>query len=262
MTQAQRLPGEVRSPAELFSLAGKVVLLSGASSGLGAHWAPVLTAAGADVVVTARRPRELADVADAAGAIAVAGDITVDADRQRVAEETVERFGRIDVLINNAGTAASAPALDTALADFRALVDTDLTAVFALSQIVGAHMVAAGAGSIVNVTSLGADRCLDRYPLAAYSSAKSGLVALTRSLASEWGRRGVRVNAVAPAFFPTRLSGFLEDPGQVAWIEGHTALGRAARLDELDGAVLFLASDASSYITGQHLYVDGGWSVY
>ena len=88
------------------------------------------------------------------------------------------------------------------------------------------------------------------------------MVALTRSLAAEWGRHGVRVNALGPSFFPTRLSGFLQDPDQVAWIEEHTALRRTARLDELDGTIVFLASDASSYVTGQHLLVDGGWSVY
>jgi NAD(P)-dependent dehydrogenase (short-subunit alcohol dehydrogenase family) len=116
--------------------------------------------------------------------------------------------------------------------------------------------------AVINIASLGADRALDRYPLAAYSAAKAGVVAITRSLASEWGQHGVRVNAIGPAFFPTRLSGFLEDPEQVAWITRHTALRRPARLDELNGAVVFLASDASSYLTGQHLYVDGGWSVY
>ena len=116
-------------------------------------------------------------------------------------------------------------------------------------------------GSIVNITSLGAERCLDRYPLAAYNAAKAGVAALTRSFASEWGPHGVRANSLGPAFFPTRLSGFLEDPSQTEWIASHTALRRPANLDELDGALLFLASDASSYVTGQHLFVDGGWSV-
>jgi len=117
-------------------------------------------------------------------------------------------------------------------------------------------------GSIVNITSLGAERCLDRYPLAAYNAAKAGVAALTRSFASEWGPHGVRANSLGPAFFPTRLSGFLQDPSQTEWIASHTALRRPASLDELDGALLFLASDASSYVTGQHLFVDGGWSVY
>jgi NAD(P)-dependent dehydrogenase (short-subunit alcohol dehydrogenase family) len=252
-----------RRPAELFGLQGRTVVVTGASSGLGARWVPVLAGMGAKVVITARREAELREVAEATpGTLAVPGDLTSEDHRRALVGATIDAFGTIDVLVNNAGTAASAPALDTSVEDFRDLVDTDLTAVFALTRLVGQHMVDARRGSIINVTSLGAERCLDRYPLAAYNAAKAGLVALTRSLASEWGRFGVRVNAVAPAFFPTRLSGFLQDPDQVDWISSHTALGRPPTLDELDGTIVFLASDASTYVTGHHLIVDGGWSVY
>jgi len=254
---------DVRSPAELFDLSGKVVVVTGASGGLGARWAPVLAAAHASVILTARREAELNRVAEQVPeGLVVAADVTIAQDRQRVVDETMRRFGRIDVLVNNAGDAASAPAVDTSVEDFRAMVETDLNAVFALTQLVGRVMIEAGSGSIINIASLGAERSLDRYPLASYNAAKAGLVALTRSLAAEWGRLGIRVNAIGPAFFPTRLSGFLQDPDQVAWIESHTALGRTARLDELDGLIVFLASDASSYVTGQHVIVDGGWSVY
>jgi NAD(P)-dependent dehydrogenase (short-subunit alcohol dehydrogenase family) len=214
-------------------------------------------------VLTARREKELNEIAGAiSGALAVAGDITTDDHRTRLVDETLDRFGRIDVLVNSAGTAASAPALDMSVDDFREMIDADLTSLFALTQLVGRAMVDSGRGSIINIASVGAERSLDRYPLASYNAAKSGVVALTRSLASEWGSHGVRVNAVGPAFFPTRLSGFLEDQEQVAWIASHTALKRPARIEELDGMIVFLASDASSYITGQHLLVDGGWTVY
>ena len=223
----------------------------------------MLAASGAEVVVAARREAELAAVAALSTSIlAVAGDVTVDADRHRIVATALERFGHVDVLVNSAGTAVSAPALDLELDAFREMIETDLTATFAFTQLVGRVMLEAGRGSIVNIASLAAERCLDRYPLVAYNSAKAALVALTRSLAAEWGPGGVRVNAVGPAFFPTRLSGFLEDSDQVAWIEAHTALRRTARLDELDGVIVFLASDASSYVTGQHLVVDGGWSVF
>jgi NAD(P)-dependent dehydrogenase (short-subunit alcohol dehydrogenase family) len=265
--QSQRDPTgnepAIRTPGELFSLDGKVVVLTGASSGLGARWAPVLAAAGARVVITARRDAELAEVARQSQSIlAVPGDVTSDDHRRTLVAAAIDTFGTIDVLVNNAGTAASAPALDTQLEDFGDLIETDLTAVFALTQLVGRHMVKAARGSIINITSLGAERCLDRYPLAAYNAAKAGVAALTRSFASEWGPHGVRANSLGPAFFPTRLSGFLQDRAQTEWIASHTALRRPANLDELDGALLFLASDASSYITGQHLFVDGGWSVY
>jgi NAD(P)-dependent dehydrogenase (short-subunit alcohol dehydrogenase family) len=250
-------------PDRLFSLTDKVVVVTGASSGLGARWAPVLAAAGAQVVLAARREPELREIASGVPrARPVVADITSAADRQRLVDETVAAFGRVDVLINNAGTAVSSPALECSLEQFGEMIATDLTATFALCQLVGAVMIDNTGGSIVNVTSLAAERSVDRYPLTAYSAAKAGLVALTRNLAAEWGVHGVRVNAVGPAFFPTRLSGFLEDPDQVAWIVSHTALRRPARLEELDGTILFLASDASSYITGQHLVVDGGWSVF
>jgi len=254
---------KVAAPAELFSLADKVVLVTGASSGLGARWVPVLAAAGAQLVVTARREKELNEVVGAIpGARAVAGDVTDENHRARLVETTLEQFGHIDVLVNAAGTAASAPALEMTVNDFRGMIEADLTSLFALTQLVGTAMVAAGRGSIINIASVGAERSLDRYPLSSYNAAKSGVVALTRSLASEWGPHGVRVNAVGPAFFPTRLSGFLQDEEQVAWISSHTALKRPARIDELDGMIVFLASDASTYVTGQHFLVDGGWTVY
>ena len=244
-------------PAERFGLDGKVVVVTGASSGLGAQWAPVLAAAGASVVLAARREAELAEVAaKAPGSLVVACDVTAEADRRRLHDETIHQFGHVDVLVNNAGIAASSPALDTTIYDFRDMIDADLTSVFELTKLVGRSMIERNSGgSIINVASLGAERSVDRYPLPAYSAAKAGVVALTRSLASEWGRHAIRVNAIGPAFY-------LQDPDQVEWIKGHTALKRPARIDELDGLIVFLASDASTFITGQHFLVDGGWSVY
>jgi len=135
----------IRTPGELFSLDGKVVIVTGASSGLGARWAPVLAAAGARVVITARRHAELSEVArQSRGILAVPGDVTSDEHRRTLVAAAIEAFGTIDVLVNNAGTAASSPALDTELEDFGDLIETDLNAVFALTQIVARHMVKAG----------------------------------------------------------------------------------------------------------------------
>jgi len=252
-----------KAPAELFGLEGKVAIVTGASSGLGAQWVPALAAAGANVVLAARREAELAAVAEnAPGSLVVQCDMTAAADRARLHAETIDHFGHVDVLVNNAGIAASAPALDTSIDAFRDMIDADLTSLFEMSKLVARSMIERGGGSIINVASLGAERSLDRYPLAAYSAAKAGVVALTRSLASEWGRHATRVNAIGPAFFPTATAGYLQDPEQVEWISCHTALKRPARIDELDGLIVFLASDASTFITGQHFLVDGGWSVY
>jgi NAD(P)-dependent dehydrogenase (short-subunit alcohol dehydrogenase family) len=246
-----------------FRLDGRVVILTGASSGLGARWVPVLGAAGARVVLFARREKELAAVAQqACGSLTVVGDITSEDDRRRLVDSAMATFGRIDVLINGAGTAASAPALETTAEALREMLEVNLVSAFAVSRLVGRIMIESGRGSIINVASLAAERAVDRYPLVSYAASKAGLVSITRSLAAEWGPRGVRVNAISPAFFPTRLSGFLQDRDQVTWIAHRVPVKRPAHLHELDGTVLFLASDASTYVTGQDLVVDGGWTVY
>jgi NAD(P)-dependent dehydrogenase (short-subunit alcohol dehydrogenase family) len=177
-------------------------------------------------------------------------------------EAALERYGRIDILVNNAGVAFSAPAEDEDIERVRTLVETNLLAVFAMAQLVAPHMFEQGGGTIVNIASPSATTSLDRYPLAGYAASKGGVVALTRELAAQWGRRGVRVNAIAPHFFPAATDGYLEDPELVRWLTARLPLGRTARIEELDGPLLFLCSDASSYVTGQTLVVDGGWTVY
>jgi NAD(P)-dependent dehydrogenase (short-subunit alcohol dehydrogenase family) len=235
--------------------------VTGASAGLGARFAEALAGAGASVVLAARRADELNALADRLPlAVAVPADLRDDADRQALVEATIARFGRIDVLVNNAGIAQAGPAEDESLETFEALLATNTTAVFRLAQLAGRHMLARGAGSIVNIASVSARASLDRYGLAGYVASKAAVEGLTRELAAQWGGRGVRVNAIAPGWFPTASSGFLEDADQVAWIGTRAALGRPGRLAELDGPLLFLAGDASSYVTGQTLLVDGGWT--
>jgi len=247
----------------VFDLRDRVVVVTGASSGLGAQLACTLHALGAHVVLAARRGELLDELVDRlGGGLAVPADVTDVDDRHRIVSAALDAHGRIDVLVNNAGTAHPAPALDEPASALRDVLEVNLVAAVELSKLVARPMIAAGSGSIVNVASLSWARSLDRFALASYAASKAGLVAVTRELAAQWGRLGVRVNAVAPAWLPSEMTGGLEDLEQVAWISERNALGRPGRPHELDGAITFLASDAASYVTGQTLNVDGGWSVY
>jgi NAD(P)-dependent dehydrogenase (short-subunit alcohol dehydrogenase family) len=257
-------------PLPDFRLDGRVAVVTGASSGLGARFAAVLSAAGAHVVLAARRAQRLQAVAEdvavsqpGGGAVRwLVGDLTDDSARIRLVELAASLTGTINVLVNNAGTVAEGDGLVEPLDGVRRLLETNLLAAYRLSQLVVRHMPGPAGGSIVNIASINAFRSEDRYPLAGYVASKAGVVGLTRELAAQWGRRGIRVNALAPGYFPTEMTGLLEDQDQVAWICAHTALGRPAEINELDGALLFLATPASTYLTGQTLVVDGGWSVF
>ena len=251
-------------------LDARVAIVTGASSGLGARFATVLHAAGAHVVLAARRVERLKAVAESIGTSQPGGgavrwlpcDVTDDAARVRLVELAASLTGTVDVLVNNAGTVEEGDGLVESLDGVRRLMETNLFAVYRLCQLVVGYMSAPAGGSIVNVASINAFRSEDRYPLAGYVASKAGVVGLTRELAAQWGRRGIRVNATAPGYFPTEMTGLLEDQEQVAWIRARTALGRPAEISELDGALLFLATRASTYLTGQTLVVDGGWSAF
>jgi NAD(P)-dependent dehydrogenase (short-subunit alcohol dehydrogenase family) len=240
-------------------LAGRVALVTGASSGLGERFAAVLRAAGADVVVTARRADRLARLAGEVGAVAVPGDIASPAHRQALAAAVAERFGRLDILINNAGICDDGPLEDQTLDELDAVIQVNLVAVLDLCRLMAPLLFAGDHGSVINVASI-YGLVASRGPMAAYNSTKGALISLTRHLAAQWGPRGIRVNALAPGYFPTELTGMLADPGFVTHIESQTLLARAPAIHELDGPLLFLASDASSYVTGHTLVVDGGWT--
>lgn len=249
-------------PQELFSLRQRVAIVTGASSGLGARFARVLADAGARVVLAARRREPLERLAaELPGCMAVPCDVTVDEDLARLVDVTVERYARIDVLVNNAGTTDPGRAEDIPPATFRSTVEVNLTAAFVLSQLVARPMLAAGQGSIVNVASVHGLVASAPNRQTAYAASKGGLVNLTRELAVQWARNGVRVNALAPGYFPSELtSAMLEDQRSLDWIVRNTPMGRPGRHHELDGALLYLASDASTYVTGTILPVDGGWT--
>jgi hypothetical protein len=252
------------SSDDRFSLAGRVAIVTGASSGLGAHFAATLADAGATVVAVARRAERLAALAAAHPAVeAVAADVSRDDECHATVAATLSRFGRVDVLVNNAGI-SDGPALaaeeDPDL--FRRVVDVNLTACFVLAQACAAPMLAQGSGAIVNIASVHGLVGSSPNNQAAYAASKAGLVNLTRELALQWARHGIRVNAIAPGYFATELTEPMmvgEDAG-LGWIKRNTPLRRAGELHELDGALLLLASDAGSYITGHTLVVDGGWT--
>ncbi|MGW5238800.1 SDR family NAD(P)-dependent oxidoreductase [Monashia sp. NPDC004114] len=233
---------------------GKVVLLTGGTMGIGAGLAEAFRDAHARLVVSARHVEDATD-----DHTEVRADVGVSEDRERLVAEVVARHGRIDVLVNNAGYAQAGPAENEPLDGIARTVETNLVGAMHLCQLAAEHMANSGGGSIVNVASVSAFAVMDRYGLASYTASKAGLVALTRELAYQWGPRGIRVNAVSPGWFPTRMNGFLEDGDQRAWIDAHTSLRRPGLVGEMVGPVLFLAGEDSSYVTGQTLRVDGGW---
>jgi NAD(P)-dependent dehydrogenase (short-subunit alcohol dehydrogenase family) len=250
-------------PLAPFRLDGEVALVTGASSGLGARFATVLDAAGARVAITGRRRDRLDALAEQlTDPIVVDGDVTDERARSELIPHVLDAAGRIDVLVNNAGRSEPMRALDEPIDHFRATVELNLVAPFAVAQAAATAMVEqAIAGRIVNVVSIYALTGIGRIPEASYSASKGGLLSLTRELASQWSRKDIRVNALAPGWFPSEMTADLfADERLSSWVRDRTPLRRAGAEHELDGALLFLCSAASSYVTGQVLAVDGGWS--
>lgn len=251
----------------LFDLDGRVILITGSSRGIGRELALGLAAAGATVVVNGRSSAAVDDTATmisnavpGATVARSAFDVT-DQDSVRAGvERIIDQHGRIDGLLNNAGIQHRVPLLDLELADWERVITTNLTSAFLVGREVARGMIDHGAGSIVNICSIQSD--LARPSIAPYTAAKGGLRNLTRAMTAEWAGSGVRVNAIAPGYLQTEMTAALvEDPDFNRWVIGRTPAGRWGRPEDLVGAAIYFLSDASRFVTGQILYVDGGMSV-
>jgi NAD(P)-dependent dehydrogenase (short-subunit alcohol dehydrogenase family) len=249
---------------ELFDLSGKVAVVTGGSRGLGLEIAEGLAEAGARLAITARR-RQWLDPAEqhlaglGADVLAVEADVADPEGVRRTVDDAVSRFGGIDILVNNAGLSWGAPSLEFPLDKWELVLGVNLTGVWLMSQAVAPRMIERGGGKIINVSSITAQMGTEPelQDTVSYNASKGGVDALTRDLAVKWARHGITVNAVAPGYFPTKMTDYL-----VRTVEDRmrrlSPLQRLGREGELKGAVVFLASPAADFITGQVLAVDGG----
>jgi len=251
----------------LFDLSGKVALVTGASSGLGVQFAKALANQGANIAIVARRVEKLeatkAEIEAEFGVevLALPCDVLDVAAIADTVAAIKAHFGRIDILVNNAGTARVAPAEEQSDDDWKAVIDTNLNAVYYVAREVGKVMKEQNYGKVINLASIHSAVAMKTIGISAYCASKGGVLMLTKDLANEWAPYNITVNAIGPAYFPSEMTaGVLGDENFLKLIASCCPMGRPGRPGELDGAVVYFASDASTYTTGQVLWVDGGWT--
>ena len=249
--------------SKIFSLEGKTAVVTGGTSGIGRALSLGLAEAGADVIATARREQNVNETADAIESLGrrtlhVMSDVCDRGSLERLLAAVLEAFGKVDILVNCAGIIKRVPTIDIAEEEWTNIINTNLTGTLRACQVFGRPMIERGYGRIVNIASLNSFVALSE--VAAYAASKAGVASLTRSLAVEWSKKGVTVNAVAPGVFRTDLNAKLLDSsarGQELLMR--TPMGRFGKTEELIGATVYLASDSASFVTGQVLVVDGGF---
>jgi len=250
---------------ELFSLDGRNALVTGGSKGLGYAMAEALAQAGANVAMTSRHEQEInrsaKTLAQMTGRriLPIVADVTQIDQVESMTHRAINALGRLDILVNNAGINIRQPTIEQSEENFRRIIDTNLVGAFLVAQSVGRHLVEQKSGSVINVASMiGMVGLADRP---GYTSSKGGLIQLTRTMALEWASSGVRVNALCPGPFETEINApVLNDPTANAYFIDRIPLGRWGKPAELGGAIVFLASEASSFMTGATLTIDGGWT--
>lgn len=248
-----------------FRLDGRVAVVTGASSGIGHRFSRVLAAHGATVLAAARRVDRLEELAATDERIHPVGcDVGEDRQLEDLIDHAVQAFDGVDIVVNNAGTTdAVTPAEHQDPKEFRRVVDINMNACFVLSSLAARQMIVQErGGSIINISSVHGLVAAAPNAQAAYAASKGGMVNLTRELAAQWAKHRIRVNAIAPGYFETELTEamFVGEDAGLRYIRRNTLLGRAGELEELDGPLLLLASDAGTYLTGQTIAVDGGWT--
>jgi len=253
---------------DLFDLSGRVAIVTGGAAGIGRQMADALADMGATLVLAARKRERLEQAAEDLNrrgitALPIRCDVANPDDVQNLVADTLGHFGRIDILVNNAGITWGAPAEEMSLADWEKVIRTNVTGTFLCSQAVGRVMIQQQRGKIINVASVAGlfGSPPEIVDAVGYHASKGAIISFTRDLACKWARYHVYVNALAPGWFPSRMSRWiLEHRGER--ILSHIPLGRFGGEDDLKGAIAFLASDASNYVTGQVLIVDGGLSIW